>query len=137
MQVKHLDHLNLTVNNFDETKEWYARVFGFSVVEEGLRSGKRWGILKGGDALLCVYENPTRTFLNGDLLEEKQLHGVNHFSLRIQDRNQWEDVIRKENIHVHYGGAYDYPHSTSWYINDPTGYEIEVVLWNKDEIRFA
>ena len=24
----------------------------------------------------------------------------------------------------------------SWYIADPTGYEIEVVRWEKDEVRF-
>jgi catechol-2,3-dioxygenase len=137
MQVKHLDHLNLTVNDFNATKEWYARVFGFSSVEEGVRNGKPWGILRAGEALLCVYENPTRTFLDGDELERKEIHGVNHFSFRIQDRDQWEEVIRKEKIHVHYGGAYEYPNSTSWYINDPTGYEIEVVLWNEDTVKFG
>ena len=38
---------------------------------------------------------------------------------------------------VECGGAQDWPHSTSWYIRDPTGYQIEVVYWHHDEIRFA
>lgn len=137
MQVKHLDHLNLSVNSFEESKDWYQRVFGFTSVEEGLRNGKRWGILKAGEALLCIYENPTRTFLDGDELESKRLHGVNHFSLRILDPGEWERTVQKEKIHVHFGGAYEYPHSTSWYINDPTGYEIEVVYWNQDTVNFS
>lgn len=137
MQVKHLDHLNLTVNNFNETKDWYRRVFGFESVEEGVRNGKRWGVLKSGEALLCVYENPTRTFLDGDELDRKELHGIKHFSFRLQNRQQWEAVVNKENLSVQYGGAYEYPNSVSWYINDPTGYEIEVVIWNHDTVKFG
>jgi catechol 2,3-dioxygenase-like lactoylglutathione lyase family enzyme len=137
MQVKHLDHLNLSVKDFDETKSWYARVFGFETVEECVQDGKRWGNQQAGEALLCVYEDPARAFLDGDQLEAKELHGVNHFSLRIRDREEWEQTIRRENVPVQYGGAYRYPHSTSWYVNDPTGYEIEVVLWDNDQVRFA
>ena len=136
MQVKHIDHLNLTVNDFSDTCDWYSRVFGFSLVEEGIRNGRKWGILRSGEALLCVYENPKRTFLTGDELESKELHGVNHFSLRINDRKTWEETVAKQNIAVQFGGAYEYPNSSSWYINDPTGYEIEVVLWKEDKIVF-
>ena len=35
MKVKQLDHLNLSVQDLDESIDWYRRVFGFSVVEEG------------------------------------------------------------------------------------------------------
>jgi catechol-2,3-dioxygenase len=86
--------------------------------------------------LLCLYESPDRVFLDGDQLGDRQLHGVNHFALRILNRAEWEATVKAENLPVQYGGAYPYPHSTSWYINDPTGYEIEVVLWEKDRITF-
>ncbi|MBK9974810.1 MAG: VOC family protein [Planctomycetes bacterium] len=39
MQVKHLDHINLSVASFAKTAQWYERVFGFYVVEQGLREG--------------------------------------------------------------------------------------------------
>jgi len=29
-----------------------------------------------------------------------------------------------------------WPHSLAWYINDPTGWEIEVVYWENDTISF-
>ncbi len=31
MNLKNIDHLNLTVANFDETVAWYGRVFGFEL----------------------------------------------------------------------------------------------------------
>ena len=39
MKVKHLDHVNLSVRDFDETVEWYAKIFGFVKVEESLQDG--------------------------------------------------------------------------------------------------
>ncbi|MFI5403950.1 MAG: VOC family protein, partial [Planctomycetota bacterium] len=57
MTVTRLDHLNLTVRDFDETASWYGRVFGFEVVEkETDAQGRPWGVLRAGDALLCIYE---------------------------------------------------------------------------------
>jgi len=29
-----------------------------------------------------------------------------------------------------------YAHSHSWYVAEPTGYEIELVVWDDDTIRF-
>jgi hypothetical protein len=38
---------------------------------------------------------------------------------------------------LYFGGELRYPHSTNWYVHDPTGYSIEVVLWDEDQISFA
>ena len=43
-----LDHLNLSVDNFALTAQWYEQVFGFEVVEEGLQDGQLWGVLRAG-----------------------------------------------------------------------------------------
>ena len=136
MQVKHFDHLNLSVQNFEATADWYRRVFGFAVVERGMYRERPWGVLKSGEAMLCAYEDPQRSFLDSDILRAKAVHGINHFAIRITDRQAWEKVIEGEKIQVQFGGAFDWPHSTSWYISDPTGYEIEVVLWDKDHVAF-
>ena len=42
----------------------------------------------------------------------------------------------RENIKFMYDGEIPWPHSRAWYIQDPTGYEIEVACWNDDTIRF-
>jgi len=136
MQVKHLDHLNMSVRNFDETVDWYKRVFGFTLVEEGVQNKVRWGIIKGGQSMLCIYEHPEKEFPDDNDPHIQNLHGLNHFGLRITDRQDWEETVKREKVKVFYGGAVNYPHSTSWYVTDPTGYEIEVALWNQDQISF-
>ena len=50
--VSKLDHLNLSVHDFDETTAWYGRIFGFTVVKEGLDDGLKFGVILRGDAML-------------------------------------------------------------------------------------
>lgn len=137
LTVKHLDHLNLSVADLERTIDWYGRVFGFAVVERGVQEdGSPWAILRGGDALLCVYEHTELVFLNRHVRKDRGLHGINHFGLRITDRIAWEATIKRESVQVEYGGAIQYPHSLSWYVCDPTGYGIEVALWDDDRVAF-
>ena len=42
IMLKHLDHLNLTVKNLDETVNWYDRVFGFKVVDGAVEENVSW-----------------------------------------------------------------------------------------------
>jgi catechol-2,3-dioxygenase len=137
MFIKQLDHLNLTVANFEETAAWYKRVFGFEVVENGMHRGSPWGVLKAHDAMLCIYENSERLFWSSKKLENMKVHGLNHFALRITNQEEFERALRIENVALEYDGAWKYPHSTSWYVKDPTGYIIEVVFWANDTIRFS
>jgi catechol 2,3-dioxygenase-like lactoylglutathione lyase family enzyme len=138
MSVTHLDHLNLTVRDFEETASWYGRVFGFEVVErETDAQGRPWGVLRAGDALLCIYEHKDFRFEDSDARGARHAHGVNHFGLRITDRADWEKTMEREGIEPEYGGAVSWPHSTAWYIQDPTGYEIEVALWDEGGPRFG
>ncbi len=78
--------------------------------------------------MLCIYEHPDY----GDVSKSGTggRHGINHFGLRISDRKAWEETVEREKITVMYDGEVHWPHSSSWYITDPTGYEIEVALWD-------
>ena len=136
MQVKHLDHINLTVANFKETADWYRRVFEFEVVERGIDSEKKpWGVLRSGDALLCIYERPDFRFEGYSAQVGKRVHAMAHFGLRITDRAKWLETIGREKIKCTYSD-FRYPHSNSWYVIDPTGWEIEVALWDGDTVAF-
>lgn len=137
MQIKQLDHINMTVDNLEESKSWYQRVFGFEVVESGSQGGHPWCIIRSGDAMLAMYESPGRSFDDRFELAKAKLHGVSHFAFRIQDLESWTRTIASEKLEIHYGGAVEWPNSTSWYVSDPTGYEIEVALWKNDEIGFS
>ncbi len=126
-----LDHINLTVANFEETVERYAKMFGFRLVGDGCSENGHWGILQAGESMICFSERPELK-----QIDRSGRHGINHFGLRIQDRKPWEDKLRKFGVPVHYGSPVHYPNSTSWYIEDPTGHEIEVALWNNRRAEF-
>ena len=136
MQVRHLDHVNMTVRDFDETVAWYGRVFGFELVEDKVTERVRWGVIRSGEAMLCIYEHSDREHLDRFDLRDQSLHGMAHFGLRIDDAEGWLETVEREKIEILYDGEIRWPHSRSWYIHDPTGYEIEVVLWAGDTITF-
>jgi len=141
MQATRIDHLNFTVDHFDASADWYRRVFGFEIVERAEQDGLPWGVLRSeggkGDAMLCIYEAHGRTHHDRFALRDRDQHGLAHFALRIHDEADWLATIQRENIEVLYGGVVTWPHSRSWYIKDPTGYEIEVVLWADEHITFS
>jgi len=136
MKIRNLDHVNMTVTDFDETVDWYRRVFGFELVEDKVTDRVRWGVIRSGDAMLCIYEHPRREHLDRFELKDRDLHGMAHFGFRITDADEWLATVDREKVRILYDGEITWPHSRSWYINDPTGYEIEVVLWSDDEIEF-
>ena len=138
MRVQSLGHLNLTVSNLAESIDWYEKIFGFSVVERGQRdNGVSWAIIRSGEAMLCIYEDPNRAKPDRFLQDQRLRHVVNHWGLRILDREEWLQRVKDYNLELEFGGEVAYPHSSSWYVSDPTGYSIEVVLWNDNEIRFG
>ena len=136
MSVKHLDHLNLSVADLEASVDWYRRVFGFERVEGGVIDGVPWAIVKGGEAMLCLYEYPDRELLDRFAQRKKKIHGLNHFGLRITDGEAFQETARREGVEIQYGGVVDWPHSKAWYVLDPTGYEIEVALWDDDTVTF-
>lgn len=136
MNIRHLDHLNMTVNNLEESIQWYRHVFDFQIAERGVRNGTPWAIIRSGEALLCLYEDAARTLPQQFLRNGGDRHTIYHFGLRITDRNAWLEKVEEHQLELEYGGEIDYPHSKSWYVFDPTGYGIEVALWENDTIQF-
>lgn len=133
MTIKQLDHLNFSVSNLEESVDWYQRLFGFEQVERGASMGVPYSIIKSGDAMLCMYEHPDR---RSAASVPDGVHRAAHIGFRITDGDSWEALMEAEEVLLDYGPT-DYPHSKSWYVRDPSGYQIEVVLWKDDQIRFA
>lgn len=137
MTVLQLDHLNLTVDDFEATVAWYGRLFGFELVEQGVHDGQPWGVIQSGDALLCIYQRPNRRVASIGEATERGLHRINHFALRIDDKARWEQLARQEQLQWSYPSPARYPHSTAWYINDPSGHQIEVAHWDEGRPVFG
>ncbi len=61
MTVQQLDHLNLTVDDFDTTVAWYGRLFGFELVEKGgKRSTKPPMARRSAPIPSCSWTHPPR-----------------------------------------------------------------------------
>ncbi len=132
-----LDHINLTVANLAESIAWYREVFDFQVVEKGVTPlGRVWSILRSGDSILCVYEEGNRKNVVKNNPDLERFHRVYHFAFRMKDRAQWEKTLKDLNLETYYDSPVVYPFSTSWYVQDPSGHEIEVVFWNEEQVQF-
>jgi catechol 2,3-dioxygenase-like lactoylglutathione lyase family enzyme len=129
--VKHLDHLNMSVADLEATTAFYQGLFGFETVEAGVWRGKPWRILKAGEALLCLYQ------FDRNAPDASDAHRLSHFALRITDSEAFKARAAELGVPINYGGKVEWPYSDAYYVNDPTGYEIEVVHWHDDEVRFS
>jgi catechol 2,3-dioxygenase-like lactoylglutathione lyase family enzyme len=138
MKIKNIDHLNLTVRDLEESVTWYGNLFGFEVVERGVRPDDvPWAIVRVNDTMLCLYERPEMKASYDWQDKSISRHRINHFAFRIEDPAAWRKLIEYHKIPLKYGGEDRFPHSTSWYILDPSGHEIEVVFWDEDQVRFG
>lgn len=128
------DHLNLSVRDLEETAGWYRRVFGFALVERGVWDGVPWGVLRSnggrGESMLCAYERPD---LRPPEEADPRAHRIRHAGFRIRDENAWRATLEREGLESEF---VRHPRSRSWYVTDPTGYEIEVALWDGDQVAF-
>lgn len=134
-QIVSIDHINLSVNSFAESAQWYKQLFGFEIVEQGLYEGEPWGVLKSADSMLCIYEEKNQRAASWG--SDTGRHRIYHFGLRVAERSQWEELIKEFRVQTHNSSPVSYPFSYSWYIYDPSGHEIEVTCWKDNEIKFS
>ncbi len=116
LKVNGIDHLNMDVKNLDETIEFYKNLFGFKVIKEQPEQDSK--IIGNEKVKLCLYEDPD--------LDEYEKNGFNHFGFHIDN---FDEVIQKctdLGVEIFYGGPIKWEKSSSIYIKDPNGYEIEL-----------
>ena len=114
--VNGIDHLNMEVINLNETLEFYNQLFGFTVLKEQPEENSK--IIGNETVKLCLYEI--------DDFKGYTKKGFHHFGLHIEN---FEEIMRKcadMGIEIFYGGPLKWEKSTSIYIKDPNGYEIEL-----------
>lgn len=130
--VAKLDHVNFTVAHFEDSVDWYKKIFNFELVEKGgSQDGRKWGILQSGDTMLAITEHPEKKLYLGE-----EFHQTFHFGLRLVDKEEWQQKISEYHLETFYSSPIEYPHSTSWYVKDPTGNKIEVAVWKNDQVQF-
>ncbi|MAF92282.1 MAG: VOC family protein [Bdellovibrionota bacterium] len=132
MENIRIDHLNFSVNDFQESLEFYNKVFGFELVESGYGTNKaKWGILKSGECMLAISEQKKRVQYEGP-----KYHKLNHMAFRLTDEELFAQKVKEYKLKTSYNSPVNYPFSNSWYVTDPSGNSIEVVFWQDDVVRF-
>lgn len=116
LTLKGIDHLNINTHNLEQSKDFYQKLFGFKVFEEGEASGHPYAIIgEENVAYLALYEDPQFKFKREDL---------SHIGFNIENFDQVIQSLEELNIPVDLD--WDYKYSKSIYITDPSGYEIEL-----------
>jgi len=116
LAVSGIDHLNIEVINLNETVEFYNQLFDFAVIKEQPEENSK--IIGNEHVKLCLYET--------EAFHGYTKKGFHHFGLHIEN---FDDVMQKcteMGIEIFYGGPLKWEKSSSIYIKDPNGYEIEL-----------
>ena len=120
IKLTRIDHINMRVKNLEASKDFYGSVFGFEPKESGTYKGRSWAILGIPDqAYLCLYEAGNTERVDQDIQ-------INHFGFHVEDFEKLERRLQENNVKISYGGAVQNGKSRSIYIEDPSGYEIEL-----------
>ena len=128
LNLKNIDHINMNVSNLEASIHFYQKVFNFEVKEKkeyfSPKQNKniKYAIIgKSNKGLLALYES--------DEMISKS--SINHFGFYIDNLNSetskklHQNGVKVWNYETNYG-IIDYKQSTSIYIEDPDGYEIEL-----------
>jgi catechol 2,3-dioxygenase-like lactoylglutathione lyase family enzyme len=127
-----IDHLNISVKNLEQSASFYENLFGLKTEESGLSMDgiTPYKIIGLNDFHLCMYEKPNLSQADIDKSP------VDHFGIRIDRPEAFLQTCERIGVRFNYGGEIHHKSSSSWYITDPSGYEIEVSYAEKGAIGF-
>ena len=128
-----LDHVNFSAKSVEETIQFYEELFDFQIVEKGSLVSGPYAIMKNGGSMICFSENNEKNAVPDKF--NGALH-INHFALSIDDEGEFEKRLELLKPARSIQDPVDYPFSTSWYVLDPNGHEIEVVKWHESQPKF-
>jgi catechol 2,3-dioxygenase-like lactoylglutathione lyase family enzyme len=117
LQTTGIDHLNIEVADLDKTVAFYKALLGFEVLEElPADNGK---IIGNDNAKLCIYEA-------AGFSGYKNKVGLHHIGFNIKNFDDVKTRCDELDIKILYGDVVRWPGSQSFYIKDPSGYELEL-----------
>ena len=125
IRVSGIDHINLQVADLDASIDFYRRVFGFKVLEDGRSNAPGGWAIIGISGIVYLALGVTKDS------SPPQGKRIAHFGLVIEDALSTLDRLKQEGVTIvprgPGGGAIlAYPRSQSIYIRDIDGHEIEL-----------
>ena len=119
LKATSMDHVNMNVKDLAKTVEFYKNLFGFEIRKDDNSPNKMDAPSKiiGNDSIkLCLYEDPQVT----------PSGGIAHFGFHVENFDDIMQKCKELGVEVLYDGPVDFEKSSSVYIKDPTGYDIEL-----------
>jgi catechol 2,3-dioxygenase-like lactoylglutathione lyase family enzyme len=132
IKVKAIDHINMIVNNLDESSAFYKKVFGLEIVEDSRKDNLSPNKLETpyivigmrGRAYLALHQSLQK----GNGQESGEPIRIAHFGFHVDDFDKVITQLKAAAAPFLYGEKlFEWPHSRSVYILDPSGHEIELV----------
>ncbi|MEU6786373.1 VOC family protein [Nonomuraea angiospora] len=119
-------HVGLNVTDLDKSKEFYTRVFGFTVAGESQEDGRRYAFLtQDGTLLLTLWQQSAGRFETGR-------PGLHHLSFQVADLDavrRAETVIREIGATLYHDGVVPHREGASSggvFFADPDGIRLEI-----------
>jgi catechol 2,3-dioxygenase-like lactoylglutathione lyase family enzyme len=119
-------HIGLNVTDLDKSREFYQRVFGFTVAGESQEDGRRYAFLaQDGTLVLTLWQQSAGRFAAA-------LPGLHHLSFQVADLEavrQAEAVIREIGAPLHHDGVVPHGEGASSggvFFEDPDGIRLEI-----------
>ncbi|MFI6733369.1 VOC family protein [Nonomuraea sp. NPDC050451] len=119
-------HVGLNVTDLDKSKEFYTRVFGFTVAGESQEDGRRYAFLaQDGTLVLTLWQQSEGRF-------EAARPGLHHLSFQVADLDavrRAETVIREIGATLYHDGVVPHREGASSggvFFADPDGIRLEI-----------
>ncbi len=122
-----LEHLNITVQNPQESATKLCALFGWHIRWEGSAKDDGFSVHVGdSDSYLALYSPNTPLGARGD--SYGQVAGLNHIGVVVDDLDQVEKQVKAAGYTPHLHA--DYEPGRRFYFDGPDGIEFEVVSYD-------
>ena len=111
-----IDHVNLQVNDLEESIRFWTDLLGFEILES--IPDQNGAIIGTREAKLALYEKTSPG--------KVEISGLSHLGFHIEDFDSALADCQHRGIPILYDGVVSWPNSRSLYIQDPNGYEVEL-----------
>ena len=95
-------HVALTVNNIEESTQWYKEKLGFSVVHDYDKNGMQIALLGSGDFKIELFHFPgnTKAFPDHkkDLMDDLHVIGTKHLCLEVENLDETIKELKEKDV---------------------------------------
>ena len=125
-----VDHLNRHVSNVDKFIQFYCTALGYRLLTRGVKAnGKPYAILQGDGHELFLSEK--------DGFTSDTEHNFRHIGYAVADADATLADLKRKGFVEQSREIIVKPYSRQVYIQDPDGFEIDLIQWTDKEGFYA